>query len=542
MEIHATHAVLPARERGADACAWRSEGEAVLAVLADGAGSSPEAADAAEKAVELVRSRFFSRPASWTPARALGELAGQAHALLQEESRARFGDQRMIAAFAAVAVEGDRLAGVWAGDARAYLLRDGGLRQLTRDHSDPAAPHLLTRALGLPGAAELEEFSAELRDGDILLLCSDGVWNLVDPAGDLAAGADAAGLLRAAEARAASRRVERDDLSAVVVRLPEVGLLAAEKARNLPVPEALRAGAEVDGHLLERALDPGERTWVAKGPDGARVVMKFAPPAARDSEPHLEAFLREMRHASTLRSEHFVPARIPAAATCRYYLLDFVEAPALETVLKTRRLAPDEGAALALFLADAAIELLRRDLVHGDLKPENVLVVGDPAAPAFRLVDMGSAAKVLSVTSRAGTASYLAPERFHGAPNCEATEVFALGVTVYRALAGRLPYGEIERFQTPQFHPARPLRELNPNVPPWLEAVVMRSIALTPEARHRRLEDLRFDLLHPHEVLPFAAASGDGGARALARYRLGFWIMTGVAILLLVLLVLGRHR
>ena len=67
-------------------------------------------------------------------------------------------------------------------------------------------------------------------------------------------------------------------------------------------------------------------------------------------------------------------------------------------------------------------------------------------------------------------------------------------------------------------------------------------IALTPEARHRRLEDLRFDLLHPHEVLPFAAASGDGGARALARYRLGFWIMTGVAILLLVLLVLGRHR
>src|SRR5204863_359905 len=80
---------------------------------------------------------------------------------------------------------------------------------------------------------------------------------------------------------------------------------------------------------------------------------------------------------------------------------------------------------------------------------------------------------LFSVSSRAGTASYLAPERFHGAPLSERTEIFAMGVTLYQALTGRLPYGEIERFQTPTFTAPRRPSKWNPNIPPWLDAVVM---------------------------------------------------------------------
>ena len=55
-----------------------------------------------------------------------------------------------------------------------------------------------------------------------------------------------------------------------------------------------------------------------------------------------------------------------------------------------------------------------------------------------------------SVTSRAGTASYLAPERFQEAPISERTEIFAIGVTLFEALTQAFPFGEIERFQTPR--------------------------------------------------------------------------------------------
>jgi serine/threonine protein kinase len=103
------------------------------------------------------------------------------------------------------------------------------------------------------------------------------------------------------------------------------------------------------------------------------------------------------------------------------------------------------------FLCDAGIRLLQLDLVHGDIKPENVLVVSDYDRVRFKLIDLGSAAEVFSVTSRAGTASYLAPERFQNAPICERTEIFAIGVALYEALTGRLPFGEIERFRPRRF-------------------------------------------------------------------------------------------
>ena len=78
------------------------------------------------------------------------------------------------------------------------------------------------------------------------------------------------------------------------------------------------------------------------------------------------------------------------------------------------------------------------DLVHGDVKPENVLVLRSYDAVDFRLVDFGSVTELFSITSRAGTASYLAPERFHEAPISERTEIFAIGVTLYEALTGAL--------------------------------------------------------------------------------------------------------
>jgi serine/threonine protein kinase len=98
------------------------------------------------------------------------------------------------------------------------------------------------------------------------------------------------------------------------------------------------------------------------------------------------------------------------------------------------------------------------------VKPENILVLTGYDLIRFKLVDFGSITELLSVNSRAGTANYLAPERFHEAPISERTEIFAIGVTLYEALTGTFPFGEIERFQAPHFHAAKLPAVLNPNI------------------------------------------------------------------------------
>ena len=206
----------------------------------------------------------------------------------------------------------------------------------------------------------------------------------------------------------------------------------------------------------------------------------------------------------------------------------------MKSLLRSRRLAVDEVVELGKFLAAAAQHLLRFDLVHGDIKPENILADTNYDRLRFKLVDLGSTVPVFSTVSRAGTASYLAPERFNGAPVSERTELFAMGVTLYEALTGHLPFGEIERFQTPHFTSAKPPSSFNPNVPPWLDSVILRACAVDPERRCQHYSELAYDLANPDKVSPWRAAGSPLlESNPLLFYKTGFFVLLGAIILLL---------
>lgn len=141
---------------------------------------------------------------------------------------------------AALLAAEDRCACVWAGDSRIYLLREGRLTRLTRDHSqleeylsrqhDPGAeamPHprrnMITRAVGAEDSLELDEEVVPLLDGDIFLLCSDGLSNELGDA-DIAAALMPGSCRQAAEALVdlALQRGGRDNISAVVARAEDL--------------------------------------------------------------------------------------------------------------------------------------------------------------------------------------------------------------------------------------------------------------------------------------------------------------------------------
>ncbi|MEQ1861281.1 MAG: protein phosphatase 2C domain-containing protein [Chthoniobacteraceae bacterium] len=540
MKISATTHVLPriAGSEGADVCAARIEGETVIAVLADGAGAARGGAEAARRIVDSIAANFSARPREWSAARALDEFARLINRTLHQESLVRFDAPELVSTLACVAIEGDRLTGINVGDSRAYLLRGGVLEQLSEDHIDPHQSHVLSRALGLAPEIEPHCFERTLHDGDLVLLCSDGITNLLasDTLGaELVHRVSARTLVQSARHHAGDAEI--DDLSAVVLDVARVGRMRAVSQLPLLIPDSLAKGEIIDGYELLRPFTGTDRVWLA-AKDGRRWTLKFAPIEARDDEAFLERFVREAWNAGRIEGAPFVESFTPEHATARYYVQEFVEAPSLKLLLASRALGVDEAVRLGSFLVDAGARLLRLELVHGDLKPENILAVADYDRIAFKLVDLGSSAEIFSVTSRAGTASYLAPERFHGAPISERTEIFAIGVTLYEALTRKFPFGEIERFQTPVFHAAKPPSALNANIPAWLDHVILRAISLDPARRYQHYSELAFDLANPARVEPFYQPGVPLLVRdPLAFYRAGFWLLLAATLYLLFRLI-----
>lgn len=492
----------------------REGGGSLVAALADGVGASCEGGVAARRAVEMLTDHAVTRPRAWSPRRALAAFTAQVNRQLHQEAIERHGAPELACTLSAVVVEGGRLYGCNVGDSPVFHWREGKLRRLSESHAmaEPGLQHVLTRAIGLEPHAEPHFFEIDLADGDQVLLCSDGVALALDEARiALLLGRRAAARAIVAEARAAvaEREELQDDTSAIVLDVIERGRPAGADAQRLEVMAALRAGDVVDGYRLVRSLAASERVWLAEDEAGASLVLKFPPAEAAEAESLRDAFVREAWNATRLGSPDLVRAWAPAEGVLRYYAMEFVRAPTLREVLDSGGvLSVEEARDLGRFLLRAGQHLLRHDLVHGDIKPDNLLVLRPPAAggarTTFRLLDFGSAAELFSVTSRAGTPSYLAPERFHGAAVAERTEIFAIGVTLYEALGGVYPYGEVERFQTPRFDaPPRRLGRLNPAVPDWFESIVLRAIEPDRERRYQNFSEMAFELEQPAKVAPY---------------------------------------
>lgn len=530
MNVRSTGHALAARPDAPCDDAWivRERGTTVVAALADGVGAAREGGAAAQHAVEMLADYCITRPRAWSPRRALAEFTTQINRHLHAESLHRHGQAELACTLSAVILETGRLYGCNVGDSSVFLWRRGRLQRLSEVHTVDQSDyqHVLTRALGLEAGVEPHFFEAELADGDLVLLCSDGVTGPLPESNLselLSRQSSARTLVSRARAATEEKTELRDDASAIVLEVIERGPANDARRQRLEVIGVLNPGTVIDGHRLVRPLADTERIWVAEGANGAQVVLKFPAREALDNETARDAFVREAWNATRLVSPDLVRAWMPDQPVLRSYMMEFVDAPTLRATLKAGRLSVDDARELAVFLLGVSQFLLQHDLAHGDIKPENILVLRPSAGMAFRLLDLGSAAELFSVTNRAGTPSYLAPERFHGGAISERTEVFAIGVTLYEALAGAYPYGEVERFQTPRFDAApKRLTKLNAAVPPWLESVILRALDPDPERRYQNFSEMDYDLSHPGQV----AAHHRKGASLLERNPLLFYKVT----------------
>lgn len=506
-----------------------------LCVLSDGVGSGREPRRCAERVVRLVAENFAARPRDWSVAKTFDRLVEQAGRSLYSEGAYLDGAPSMQATLAAVCLSGTQLSGINMGDSPVFLLRDGGIRELSRRHCGRNAEgrEVLTSAVGMGDAAEKHCFEEAIREGDLLVITSDGLTQLLDEPrlAELARKSTSARRLLEAAAEQ-TPALHRDDLSAIVVEVEETDPERAAP-ENFSFPEPGR-GAVFDGLRLVRTMAGNDRVWLAER-DGRRFVVKFVPQEAEtdDSGTIAGRFQREAWNASRFKSKYLVPACLPESGNPYYYIMEYLEAPSLRFVLKSRRVRAEEAVALGRFLCHAAQWLLRHEVVHGDIKPDNIVALPPGGPVDFKLLDLGLASPVFTAEGASGTPSYLAPERFQGAAVTERTEIYSIGATLYEMLTGRPPHGQIERFQTPTFKPVAKPSLSNPLVPPWLDFVILKCLATRQSSRFQAYSELLYALEHPEKAEMGTPYEPLLTRNPLRFYQIGFWVLLVITLLLL---------
>jgi serine/threonine protein phosphatase PrpC len=472
-----------------------------IAVLCDGVGSAQEGALAAKRVTLHIINNFKNIPRIWSIEKAIKEFINSINSILYTQSIHEYERPEYITTITVVVIKGNRLYGANAGDSRIYLLRDNKLNQLSYDHNEDGMPNVLSNAIGISPEVQIHYFENNIEKEDKILLCSDGLYSLMS--NDTLSKNIPNGAYNIV--KKASSLVDDnlpDDTTAVILEVLQIDPVELMKNLNLQIPEKLKKGDIIDGYELTLSLIQNDRTWVCKK-NNQEYVIKFAPYEAIDNEEILDLYVKEAWNAKRLKAGFFPKSFIPKNRTARYYLMTKLDGINLKQYLKKRKLSVDEAIILAKTLLSMEEYLLKFNLVHGDIKPENIIVIQRDGKRIFKIIDFGSITEIFSIASKAGTPSYLAPERFNGSAINERTEIFSIGVTLYQSLTGSLPYGEIEPFQNPTFSIPKKPQKLNNNIPAWLESLILRAITAQEDLRYSNYSHMKFELEYPQKVKPF---------------------------------------
>ncbi|MEY4098896.1 MAG: hypothetical protein RL300_67 [Pseudomonadota bacterium] len=501
-----------------------SESMGAIAAIADGVSQGGMGREAAQTTVTSLVRDYYGTPETWDTTVALDRIIGAQNTWLAGINRRR-SPVLGLTTLTALVLRGQSYALAHVGDSRAYLLRGHEVLQLTTDHvvNHLDFHHQLMRAVGLDERLVVDYCQGDVQVGDVFVLLTDGVHNLV-PAkalAQLAALPDSRAMSEDLIAQALQKG-SQDNVSALVLRV--LGLSDAtledenRQARQLPILPRLKVGERVDGLVvMAQVADNGINVvYQVRHPatQSLHALKTLHPQRAHDPQERAmlahEAWLAK-RMQSSRASDHLVAlSQGPAVSHTPsgfYILYDWHDGETVQQMLdRQHRFSLPQIISIATQAARALGRLHRQSVIHRDIKPAN-LHQGEDGV--LRLLDLGVALSGREPEAtrllHAGTPSYINPEQWGFSakigggmsdtppePPTAQSDLFALGVTLYQLLTGgKLPYGEVVPYQSGRYYrdPIPPSRH-NPEVPIWLDHIACKAVARDHHQRFETAEEM----------------------------------------------------
>ena len=528
----------------------------IAVALADGMSGCQAAKTASETCVKCLLLDYFSTPDSWSVKKSVSKILLATNSWMFGQGQAVYeSDLGMVSTLSAMVLKSGSAYLFHIGDSRISLLRDNVIEQLTTDHKYGKSNYL-TRAMGAGKNLEIDYNVIDVQQGDIFILTTDGVHDFVKTSEIKNALTQNRDDMDAAARQICDKALvggSADNLTCQIIRIdkaPDLRTSPYFSARNrLPFPPPLETGMLLEGYKVVRELHANARSQVYLAQDiskdiskdmktGELVALKTPSENFNDDVTYMESFHREEWIGRQINSPHILkimPPRGPRKFF--YYVTEYLEGQTLREWINDH---PDPDMAKVRDILRQLIKGLRSmhrlDMVHQDLKPENIMI---DAAGTVKIIDFG-AVKVASVAEGkqrafapmpAGAIDYMAPEYLLYGDGDKRSDLYSLGVVIYEILTHKLPYGK-------GFSSLRLVKQLDyisaiqvtSDIPPWIDLVLKKAVKKDPRERYQSFSEFERDFTHPP-----ATTEKQRFSPLLERNPLLFW--RGLSFLLALMLI-----
>ncbi len=532
------------------------EGKGIVLAVADGVSSAEAGKEASNVAISRFISDYYQTPDTWSAKHAGQKILSSINLTLFKRSHEFASEEKgYLTTFTAFVVKSRICHFFHAGDSRGYLLRNGELKQLTRDHvaSIGSGRSFLARAMGMDNSIQIDYSQFTLETDDILLTTSDGVHDFLSAEKLIELISSNKPCQKRVEdlVHAAFDNGSDDNISAAlcqVATLPNESLNDYNsKLTRLPFPPPLDEGVILDGYIVLDELFASSRSqlYLVEDTDtGEQMVMKTPSVHFEEDTGYIDRFIQEEWIGKRIDNEHVVKIiRQERPRTCLYYLMEYVHGISLDKWMENNHFPkPKIAINIVEQVAKGLSGFHQMETIHQDLKPGNILIDNDNN---IKIVDFGSVfvaglAEVfipLEHEGVLGTATYSDPKYLLGKNTGIQGDLYALATITYELFSGQLPYGDkIEECQTAfEYDRLRYISatEANPIIPIWFDRTLERGVSFDLERRYDNITEFLQDLKQPNPTYLL-----DDPKVTKNKSQVLFWqLLSGFWVLMLVLVV-----
>lgn len=528
----------------------------IACVIADGIGSSNVSHLAAETAVGSFLSDYYSTSDAWSTQTSAERVIRATNSWLYaqtQQSQGRFDkDRGYVCTLSALILKQQQAHVFHVGDSRIYRIRDHEIELLTHDHRVwlSSREHYLSRALGADYRIEIDYRNIELKEKDIFLLMTDGVYEFVTDQQLLdliLVDADLNQLAKAFVEKALEQGSD-DNLSLQVIhveQLPELNQFHIQQ--DYVFPQQLSKGEVFEGYVIDKILHQNHRSclYLAHDTQQQPLVIKTLGVDLQQDKNAVEQFQLEDWVSKRLKHDNLMQCY--PHNTEKKYLFQCYEYLQGETLAQwlhrqEKPLNLDEILPILQQTALALNAMHRLEMLHQDIRPKNIMVINAENALKIKLIDYGSTAvrglveiNPKNANRALGTLAFMAPEYFIDHSPSVHSDQFSLAVMAYYLFTKQLPYGtdlarcnSLKQMKKVQYHS---IRKYRPDLPIWLDKILGQALSIEPIHRFEALSELIHNLMHPSKELLNSKPPA-----IIERDPLRFWQMSCAVLGLLFLL------